>query len=249
MYTTQAIKHLIIANVIFFLLAQILPPFSNVVALWFVKNPNFHSWQLFSHMFMHGGVAHLFFNMYALWAFGAPLEGRWGWRRFMFFYFACGVGAALIYMGVNIDQFQHQAHRLIAAGVAPEQLSSLLAEGKYDSQWAELIGRADLDKMLRLYMTPAVGASGAIYGVLVAFAMLYPNAKLMLLFFPVPIKAKYFIPVLILMDLFSGVTGFSIFGGNIAHFAHVGGAVIGFVLMWVWRGKGNNHYTDYQRYA
>ena len=87
----------------------------------------------------------------------------------------------------------------------------------------------------QIYNTPAVGASGAIYGVLVAFGMTFPNAKLALIFLPVPISAKYFIPVLIALDLFSGVTGFSIFGGGIAHFAHVGGAIIGFIIMWYWK--------------
>ena len=98
----------------------------------------------------------------------------------------------------------------------------------------------DINNLFSSYFSSAVGASGAIYGILVAFGMLFPNAELMLMFLPIPIKAKYFIPVLILLDLFSGITGISILGQNIAHFAHIGGAVIGFLLMWIWRKNSFN---------
>ena len=107
----------------------------------------------------------------------------------------------------------------------------------YDTRWKEVLSQGDFNDMMSAYMTRAVGASGAIYGILVAFGMLFPNAELMLMFFPIPIKAKYFIPILIALDLFSGVTGVSIFGSNIAHFAHVGGALIGFVLMKLWQKR------------
>lgn len=174
--------------------------------------------------------------MYALWAFGLPLEQMWGRNKFLFFYFSAGLGAALIHTGVNYYEFQQGFNALIGAGVDGDQILSLLREGKYDTRWPELVSSpSEVKEMLSAYWQPAVGASGAIYGILVAFAMMFPNVELFLLFIPVPIKAKYFIPVLVGLDLFSGLTGYSIFGGGIAHFAHVGGALFGFIMMWYWK--------------
>lgn len=239
---TQAIKHLIIINVIMFLITQLhlIPNFTELTAIWFIKNPNFHWWQFITHMFMHGGFMHIFFNMYALWAFGTPLENMWGRNKFLFFFFSCGIGAALIHMGVNYYYFEKGVQALVDGGVNQDTIFSLFAEGKYNTQWQTLIPQTTFQSMMEAYMVPAVGASGAIYGVLVAFGMMFPEAKLMLIFLPVPIKAKYFIPILVGLDLFSGVTGFSIFSSNIAHFAHVGGALIGFIMMWYWKKNSFN---------
>ncbi len=183
---------------------------------------------------MHGGFMHLLFNMYALWAFGSPLEQMWGKNKFLFFYFSAGIGAGLIYTAVNYFQFNGIYNDLIGAGLQAGDIQNLLESGRYNSGILEQIPEKKLSDIYQIYNTPAVGASGAIYGVLVAFGMSFPNAKLALIFLPVPIAAKYFIPVLIGLDLFSGVTGFSIFGGGIAHFAHVGGAIIGFIIMKYW---------------
>lgn len=236
---TKVVKHLIIINVIFFLAAElkIIPnlDLSRIMAIYFFENPNFKWWQYLSHMFMHGGLMHLFFNMYALWAFGSPLEKIWGQNKFLFFYFSCGIGAALLHSGVNYYYFQEGINLLTDNGIPAETVKSILTEGKYNTAWEHILPKSKFDDMMSAYFTPAVGASGAIYGILVAFAMMFPDAKLMLLFVPYPIKAKYFIPILVGLDLFSGVTGFSVFGGNIAHFAHVGGALIGFIMMWYWR--------------
>lgn len=151
------------------------------------QDSRFQPWQLLTHMFLHGGVTHLAFNMLALWSFGRILEKVWGVQRFVVFYLVCGLGAALI--SQLVDQF-----------------------------------------VLGPVYGYTVGASGAIYGLLVAFAMMFPNFKIMLIFLPVPIAAKYFVPVLLLIDLTAGVTGFSIFGQNVAHFAHLGGALMGFLM-------------------
>ena len=115
----------------------------------------------------------------------------------------------------------------------------------YNTGWEEALSKSDFKDMMSAYTIPAVGASGAVYGILVAFGVLFPNAELMLIFLPIPIKAKYFIPILIGLDLFSGVTGYSIFGSNIAHFAHVGGALIGFILMKLWQ---KNSFNDRRLY-
>jgi len=153
------------------------------------QNQNFKPWQLFTHMFLHGGISHLAFNMLALWSFGRVLEKVWGKTRFVLFYLICGIGAAVI--SQLVDQF-----------------------------------------FLGPVYGYTVGASGAIYGLLVAFAVMFPNFKIMLIFLPVPIAAKHFVPVLLLIDLTAGFTGFSIFGQNIAHFAHLGGALVGFVMVY-----------------
>jgi membrane associated rhomboid family serine protease len=205
----------------------------DMLALYFPENPQYAPWQYVTSMFMHGGLAHLLFNMLGLWMFGTALEHFWGKYRFLVFYFLTGIGAGLIYTFVNDFQFNQLLAELTAAGFSSADVQLLLEEGKYRTDIA--IPEALLGELYQLYNTPVVGASGAVYGILVAYALMFPNAKLVFLFIPYPIAAKYFVPALIALDLFSGVTGFSIFGGGIAHFAHVGGAIIGFLLMMYWR--------------
>lgn len=242
---TEAIKHLIILNVILFASRYFLSgiDLGNWLALYFPKNDNFGYWQFVSHMFMHGSVMHIVFNMYALWAFGSPLEQMWGRNKFIFFYFSAGIGAGLIYTAVNYFQFNNVYNELIAIGMQSGDIQNLLESGRYNSDILTQISEKKLIGFYHIYNTPAVGASGAVYGVLVAFGMSFPNAKLALIFFPVPVAAKYFIPVLIGLDLFSGVTGFSLFGGGIAHFAHVGGALIGFIMMRYWKKNQFNRWN------
>jgi len=236
--SNNAVKILIGLNVLFFIPTQLSHELDDtmvrLLALFFPENPHFRYWQIVTTMFMHGGFAHLFFNMFALWSFGSLLEQIWGYKKFLFFYFASGIGASVIYLLVNYIQFQNLYGDMIALGVSPEDIR----EGLRTLDGSNLkLTQERIEEFFSLYHTPAVGASGAIYGVLVAFGMLFPNAKLALIFLPVPIAAKYFIPALIAMDLFSGVTGVSIFGGGVAHFAHVGGALIGFLLMWYWKKR------------
>jgi membrane associated rhomboid family serine protease len=223
-------------NAIFYVVTYFVPGMKDqmfdLFALYFPKNEKFAWWQLVTNMFMHGGFAHILFNMYALWAFGSPLEIIWGKQRFLLFYFLSGIGAGAIYTLVNYYQFNNLYNEALAAGVTASDIQRFFEEGTYNSS---LVPEKLANSLYYLYQVPAVGASGAIYGVLVAFGMLFPNAKLALIFLPVPIAAKYFIPILIALDLFSGITGVSIFGGGIAHFAHIGGAIIGFLLMWYWR--------------
>ncbi len=233
---TEAIKHLLIINILFFLATSLYgDQMYQWFSLWFPKNENFGMWQVVTHMFMHGGIMHIAFNMYALWAFGSPLESMWGRNKFFFFYFSAGLGAALLHTGINYYHFNEGMSALVNSGLTESQVLEIISEGKYSPSWYEIAGKGTIDNFLSAYNTPAVGASGAIYGVLVAFAFSFPQAELMLIFLPIPIKAKYFVPVLIALDLFSGVTGYGIFGQGIAHFAHVGGAVAGFIMMWYWK--------------
>jgi len=233
--TTEAIKHLIILNIILFVAPQLVPNLGleNYLPLYFPENEQFGFWQFLSHMFMHGGFYHILFNMYALWAFGTPLEQMWGKHRFLFFYFSAGLGAGLIYTFANYYQFNTVYEQLVSTGLTAAEIQSILDTGAYQSSVLTKVSPEEINSFYATYHMPAVGASGAIYGILVAFGMYFPNSKLALIFFPVPIAAKYFIPGLILVDLFFGLTNYSV--GNIAHFAHVGGAIIGFTIAWYWK--------------
>ncbi len=234
---TEAIKHLIIVNVILFIAPQLLNiDLSGALALHFPKNDQFGFWQYVTHMFMHGGLAHILFNMYGLWAFGSPLEQIWGRNKFLFFYFSSGLGAAAIYTLVNYYQFNSYYEILINNGLSGTDIQSILDTGNYTDYVDKItLTKEELTKFFYLFNGTAVGASGAVYGVLVAFGLYFKDAKLALIFFPIPIAAKYFIPLLLVSDLFFGVTNYSI--GNIAHFAHIGGAVIGFIIAWYWKNN------------
>lgn len=234
---TDAIKHLIIINIIVFIASQLLQlDFTNILALHFPKNQNFGFWQYATHLFMHGSFAHILFNMYGLWVFGTPLEQMWGKKKFLFFYFSAGLGAGIIYTLVNYYQFINLFELFVNAGLTDSEITSILKSGSTnDPRVISAVTQEEFNKITSLYNTPAVGASGAVYGVLVAFGLYFKDAKLALLFFPVPIAAKYFIPLMIIGDLFFGMTRYSV--GNIAHFAHVGGALIGFIIAYYWKNN------------
>jgi len=238
---SRAVLGLLLVNIAVFAAGFLLPDgrekIIDAAALWFPGNEHFGMWQVVTYMFLHADFGHIFFNMYALVSFGAILEREWGPGRFLVFYFLCGVGAGLIQLGVNWYEFGGLHSRLVAAGMAPDAITAMLATGDGELPANPAVQKMAVD-LFRLYIAPTLGASGAVYGLLVAFGFLHPNAKLALMFIPVPIAAKIFIPGLLLLDLFSGVTGFSLFGGSVAHFAHVGGGVIGFLLMLLWRKRG-----------
>ncbi len=232
---TGAIKHLIIINAIMFFTPLFLKmDLTNIFALHLPENNHFGIWQYLTHIFMHGSATHILFNMYGLWAFGSPLEQMWGKNKFLFFYFSAGIGAGLIYTFVNYYQFNGIYEIFVNAGLDQNEIISILESGRTtDTRLTGAITQEQFSEIVNLYHTPAVGASGAIYGVLVAFGIAFPNAKLAMIFFPVPVAAKFFIPGMILLDLFFGVTKYSV--GNIAHFAHIGGALIGFIIAWYWK--------------
>lgn len=237
---SRTVQVLLVVNVVVFVAGLLLPKGNEGLitagALWYPANAHFGVWQVVSYMFLHASLGHIFFNMFALVSFGTILEREWGAERFLLFYFLCGVGAALVQWGVNAYEFNSLHERLVAAGLTPSDLSTLLAAGSGNIPSDPAV-QAMLTQIYGIYASPMLGASGAVYGLLVAFGFLHPNAKLALMFVPVPIAAKYFIPILLGLDLFSGVTGFSLFGGSIAHFAHLGGAAIGFLLMLLWRRR------------
>lgn len=237
---TEMVKHLLIINIIFFIGSQLVLQAQDLLALHYFENPKFKIWQPLTHMFMHGGLMHIFFNMFALVSFGSALEQQWGSKKFLFFYISCGIGAMLLHTGVNYFEFHTNYNFLIENGVSVNGIQTLLQGGSINinSTADQVLMQNAINKMSMAYNVPAVGASGAIYGLLVAFAFMYPNAELALMFIPVPIKAKYFVPIILGIDLFLGLRGDSLFGGGgtgVAHFAHLGGALLGFLMMWYWK--------------
>jgi membrane associated rhomboid family serine protease len=241
MNITPTVKQLLIMNVLFYIGSMFVgEPAYRLLSMYFFESPDFHFWQIFTHMFMHAplpNIMHIAFNMFALYSFGSALEHFWGGKKFVFFYISCGLGAALLHTGVNYYFFENGINTLVANGFQKMEILKILSEGKYDNRWQEVLTVSDFQSFMGAYLGNVVGASGAIYGLLVAFAFMFPNAELALMFIPIPVKAKYFVPVLLLIDLYLGVSGGSLFGGSsgIAHFAHLGGALVGFLMMWYWK--------------
>ncbi|WP_316739776.1 rhomboid family intramembrane serine protease [Pedobacter aquatilis] len=229
-YIPPVVKNLLIINILLFVATYLLPNLNlgNLLAVYYFDSPNFRFWQPITYMFMHGGIGHIFFNMFALYSFGSLLESRWGAKKFLTFYFITGLGALALQMAVQAYEVHSVLGQITLFDGWQKQITS-------DAAFATLQG---------VYGSQMVGASGAIFGLLVAFGMLYPNAELLILFIPVPVKAKYIIPVYILIELSLGIA--QIQGDSIAHYAHLGGALIGFILVKIWKDKNTNFYTYYE---
>lgn len=203
-------KNLVAINILMFIATLVNENFMVAnFAMFYPASPFFKPWQILTHMFMHGGFWHIFFNMYSLLMFGSILERSLGPKKFLIFYFVTGLGAAALHTGVE----WMQARVFIANG----------AVNAYQA----------------LLMTPTLGASGAIYGVLIGFAMLYPQAQLMLIFPPIPVKAKWLVIIFAAIELFSGINGIQ---ASVAHFAHLGGMLFGWLLIRWWRKHGKLYY-------
>ena len=234
------VKQLIIINVLFFLGSMSLGNAAyDLLALHYPQNPKFAPWQVLTHMFMHGSINHILFNMFGLWMFGGTLAQMWGSNKFLFFYLSTGLGAAALQLGINYFQISTVVGQLVEAGYSATALTETLQSGQYNTAWSNVISQAELSQLLTSFNMSMVGASGALYGILVAFAFLFPNTELMIIFLPIPIKAKYFVPILLASDLFFGFSSYSL--GPIAHFAHLGGAVTGYIMMWYWKKQQFNN--------
>jgi membrane associated rhomboid family serine protease len=203
------IKNLVIANVLFWLAELTFrEPFINILALHHYQHPDFGVWQLVTYMFLHSlAPFHILMNMLVLWMFGTPLEEVWGSKRFLIFYLICGLGAALVQLGVLAVSMNMLIDKLNSGVITMEQFHQ---------------------RGSQVYNTTVVGASGAINGVMAAFAYLFPNAPIYL-YFAIPVKAKYVVIGYFLLDLFGGIN--PRYGDNVAHFAHVGGAIVGLILV------------------
>ena len=226
------VKNLIMINAIMLLAYWIVSStlgydLNGILGLYFPKSASFKPLQILTHMFMHAGFWHLFFNMYALYMFGQVLENVWGPKRFLIYYLVCGLGAALVHESVIAFEYNNLVKQL-----NPEQIQTVINEGA--SLLARNRGFSDpaMQSLQILLNTPTVGASGAVFGILLAFGMLFPNTQLMLLFPPVPIKAKYFVLAYGGIELY---LAFAQPGSNIAHAAHLGGMLFGYILIRYWR--------------
>jgi len=198
-----------------------------ILGIYFPLSESFKPVQIFSHMFMHANFWHLFFNMYAVYIFGQVLENVWGPKRFLIYYLVTGLGAALIHESVIAIQYSKLVNL-----ISPEQLQIVLNDGAAYLREGKFFTDQAMQDLQILLNTPTVGASGAVFGVLLAFGMLFPNAQLMLLFPPMPIKAKYLVIGYGAIELY---LAFAQPGSNIAHFAHLGGMLFGFLLIRYWR--------------
>jgi len=233
-------KHLIIINIIFFIASMVFGELMyDLFAMHYPKSPNFTLWQPVTHMFMHGDTTHILFNMFGLYMFGTPLEQMWGKQKFIFFYLSAGLGAVLIQTLVYHYDVLTLTQILLDNGLTKLDIESFYQSGRLNTSIIQSVGEERLYSGIQSFKAVMVGASGALYGILVGFAMLFPNVQLMLLFPPIPIKAKFLVPLLILFDLFFGFTSYSV--GPIAHFAHIGGAITGFMMMWYWKKNQFNN--------
>lgn len=260
------IKNLLIINVLVYVACIVLNTqfkfdLSNIFALRYPTSEYFKPYQLITHLFTHAYfdpssgsiiIYHILFNMLGLWMFGAPLENFWGAKRFFIFYFFCGLGAALIYLGVQGIEIYHMQSLVndyaqhpdsaafatllekLGGGINYSALQNFINEWKAnpgDSSYAKESIDAAQSFITGLKNTPVVGASGAVYGVLLAYGMMFPNTEIIMLFFPIPIKAKYAVILFGALELFLGVTGFQ---PGVAHFAHLGGMIFAFILVKYW---------------
>ena len=231
---SPAVKNILILNVIFFFAQWALPQIMPSLMLFPFSSENFEPWQLATHFFMHGGIGHLFFNMFALVIFGSNLERVWGPKRFLIYYIACAFGAAIIHMLVNYLRIKG-----IEAQLSPAEINQVYNEGLdllntgYNYQG---IG-GELNSLLN---SPMLGASGAVFGLLAAFGYLFPNTELMLLFPPIPIKAKFFVIGYAILELYLGFSNNPT--DNVAHFAHLGGALVGIIIVIIWQRNKNQFF-------
>ncbi|NOU16527.1 MAG: rhomboid family intramembrane serine protease [Bacteroidales bacterium] len=264
--TPPIVKNLIIINVIMLLATFVVDSvlridLNSILGLYYFGSEHFRPFQIITHMFMHGGITHIFFNMFALWMFGRVLEQVWGSKRFLLYYFVTGFGAVALHTFVNYIQISNieSAATAMLNTPSPETFSAFVTHyfpgayneiyEKFISHWSNSPGNPTYIEeagewakaLIQLKMDiPVVGASGAVFGVLLAFGMLFPNTELMLMFIPIPIKAKYFVIGYGVIELFMGVSNFKF--DNVAHFAHLGGMLFGFILIKYWNRRKDIFY-------
>ena len=230
------VKNLLIINVIFFASMFMFTSSEGdyilveQLSVFYVDSPHLRIWQPITYMFMHSPVtfAHIFFNMFALFMFGGVLESRWGAKRFLTFYMITGLGA----LGLQWAVQAFEVYQIVGTPFPGEALFSM-----------SNLTINEQETLSGIYNGPMLGASGAVFGLLVAFGMLYPNTEMYVLFIPIPVKAKYLIPVYIIFELSLGVA--SVPGDSVAHYAHLGGALLGFILVKLWKDKDNNRFYRY----
>ncbi len=250
---TDVVKNLLILNVLMLLAMYVLESkginLTQILGMHYFESELFEPYQIVTYMFMHGDIMHLFFNMFGLLIFGTMLERVWGPKRFFIFYFATGIGAVIVHLIITYFRVDN----ILADFSAEEQLRLMEFAKTYGAQFMDGVETAvpysiietgisssGLTELISVVNSSMVGASGAVMGILVGFAMLFPNTELMLLFPPIPIKAKYLALILIGLDLYMAYANNP--NDNIAHFAHLGGALVGFILVMIWKRNRTHFY-------
>jgi membrane associated rhomboid family serine protease len=229
------VKNLLIINGLMFLATVALGAsyqinLSSLLGLHYFASPLFEPFQIVTYMFMHGSFSHLFFNMFALWMFGSAIENYWGPKRFLTYYIITGMGASVLhYLIIQFEIMQ------LTSGMSAEDVNYVLVTGAEILQSGRNFADPTMGHLNQLFNTSLVGASGSLFGILLAFGMLFPDTLLFLMFIPIPIKAKYFVAGYGAIELFSGLQNNP--GDNVAHFAHLGGMLFGFLLIKFWRSK------------
>ncbi len=260
------VKNLLIINGLCFLANVVMESRFNlslneICGLFYPESVYFKPFQFVTHVFMHGSFTHLFFNMFSLWMFGSVLENFWGPKRFFIYYFVTAFGAAALHTGVNAYEINNVKTEVVAYTSHPSYDAFVLLQHKdigisgnenfqqFMSEWQTqkdnpqyIQGSIQIaDAMVQRKMNiPTVGASGAVFGLLLAFGMLFPNTELMMIFLPIPIKAKYFVMLYGGLELFQGFSNNP--SDNVAHFAHLGGMLFGFFLIKYWNKKNRNSF-------
>jgi len=218
----QVTRNLLLINVIAYLAMEVLKlqgiDLNNMLGLHFFLAKDFHVYQLFTYMFMHGGLMHIFFNMFALWMFGVVIESTWGSRRFLFYYICCGVGAGLTQ---ELAQYVQYCVQDLSAYETVNIGTGIISMGDYLNLWT------------------TVGASGAVYGILLAFGMTFPEERIFIFPLPVPIKAKWFVCFYAAVEVFSA---WQQSGDGVAHLAHLGGMLFGFLIIRYWQRHPESYY-------
>ena len=233
---SPVVKNILLINIVFYIAQWTFPAITQNLELYPISSQQFRPWQLATHFFMHStfSIGHIFFNMFALVIFGSQLEKVWGPQRFLSYYIICALGASILHLSVNYLRIHN-----IEAGLSSEDLELFSNSGYEAFQKGMNFKDPILAQLNLLHHTPMIGASGAIFGLLAAFGYLFPNTELMLLFPPIPIKAKYFVIGYAVLELYLGVSNNP--SDNVAHFAHLGGALIGIIIVLYW-GKNRNSF-------
>ncbi len=241
------VKNLLLLNVIMFIITQLGEmqgiPMTYILGGYVFNSPYFEPYQMVTHFFMHGGFFHILFNMFALVVFGSALEQVWGPKRFFIFYMATALGAFFLHQLVGFIEVKSLENELIAAGYDLFSLQEKISELRAGSISTFNI-LPNTNGLVQDYISgisvPVVGASGAVYGVLVGFGYLFPNTKLMLLFPPIPIKAKWLVMIMVGIALYNSIQANP--GDNVAHLAHLGGALVGFIIVYFWQKDKRKFY-------
>jgi len=233
------VKNLLLINVVLmvanFVFSSQQLNLNSILGAYYWGSENFEPYQIITHMFMHDnrGLMHILFNMFALVMFGSQIERVWGPKRFLLYYLICGLGSYILHNVVTMVEIQPYLEML-----SNDQLAIYTKTGEVYTNWPE----ATLKILYGTENTPLVGASGAIFGLLAAFAWLFPNTELMLLFPPIPIKAKWFVLMYGGLEIYLGYQAFGSQGDSIAHFAHIGGALIGLIMLLIWQKNKSKFY-------